>query len=108
MAIALAPEEQAWQARNTPAQLYLQHGNARPVQEQLRQSLAVTPNQVQTWTLLIQCFVALREFRETREWADRALGYGRSVQVFGRLRDEAERALRADERGPATDPQGSG
>ena len=107
-AIALAPEEQAWQARNTLAELYLSRGNARLAQDQLRQSLAETPNQVQTWTLLIQSFVALREYREAREWADRALGYGGSVQVFGRLRDEAERALQAEERGPATDPQGSG
>lgn len=93
-AIALAPEEQAWQARNSLAELYLRHGDARLAQEQLGQSLTATPNQVQTWVLLIQSFVALRDYRGAYEWADRALRYGGNVQVFGPLRDEAESALR--------------
>lgn len=93
-AIALAPEEQAWQARNSLAELYLRHGDARLAQEQLRQSLAATPNQTQTWVFLIQSFVALHDYRGAYEWADKAIGYGGNLQIFGPLRDKAESALR--------------
>ena len=92
IAIGLAPLEQVWQVRNRLAEWYLVSGEPGLAVEQLRQSLAVAPNQKQTWEYLIQGYLALGDFRAARVLADSALALGGSADLFGRLRAVADSA----------------
>jgi tetratricopeptide (TPR) repeat protein len=94
LAISLASSEQAWQARNRLAELYLRSGKPGLALEQLRQSLYETPTQQQTVDYLIQSYLALEDYHHAYEWADRALQFGGNPEVFGKLRAEADSALR--------------
>jgi hypothetical protein len=93
-AIALVPRAHAWRVRNDLARRLWEIGANDQAVDQLRVSLAESPDQGETRYYLVLGYLVLGAYAEADREAAAALARGLSPQVFGQLRAVADRAMR--------------
>jgi protein O-mannosyl-transferase len=93
-AIEFAPSLEVWRVRNDLALRYLEEGRAQSAIEELRRSLAASPEQDDTRHYLILAYLAQGAYREAAAEADSALSHGGERELFEGLRALADTAAR--------------
>jgi hypothetical protein len=93
-AIALAPSDQSWRARNELARHFRERGERQLEAAELRASLAERSNQDEARGLLVVAYLELGDYAAAEFEADTALVNGGSHHVYAQLRSIADSADR--------------